>query len=145
MIRYTKGNIFHSNSEAVVNPVNTIGVMGKGLARQFRDRYPEMYEDYRKTCREKNLWIGHLHVYDKVRPTIINLPTKIHWIDQSQYEYVELGLVALRYELKYREISSCAIPALGCGNGGLDWNKVKDIIDSVMSNSDADITVYEPE
>lgn len=143
-VRYVSGNIFDSSAEVLVNPVNTKGVMGKGLARQFKGRFPDMFEEYRKTCQSGRLHPGDLHVYDKSVPVIMNLATKDHWIDPSNYDYIYDGLHALRYDLESREYKSCAIPALGCGNGRLDWGKVRDLIEEVLSSTSVDIEVYEP-
>ncbi len=122
-------DIFSMKTDAIVNPVNCVGVMGAGLARQFRLKYPEMFREYAKVCMNNTLRPGIMHVFiisTKQTPNfIINFPTKLHWKDPSDVSYITKGLIALREEIVSREIHSIAIPKLGCGYGGLDWNVVR--------------------
>ena len=127
MIEYTSGNILDTDAEALVNPVNCVGVMGAGLALQFKHRFPGNFKLYKKACDEGKVALGRMFV-TKGAKTIINFPTKQHWKDSSRYESIQSGMSALNREISERGISSIAIPALGCGLGGLEWGRVKDIM-----------------
>ncbi len=149
MIKLYKGNMFHSKAEALVNTVNTVGVMGKGIALQFKKAFPNNFKVYARACKNKELEPGKLlYVWDENidlgRRLIINFPTKIHWRNPSKYEYIEKGLIALRDLLIEKKIKSIAIPPLGCGNGGLDWNKVRPMIEEALKGLDTEIMIYEP-
>lgn len=142
MISIVKGDIFNSDCEALVNPVNCVGVMSKGLAKQFRDKFPENYKKYYICCMDKTLVIGKcLTVYENNK-RIINLPTKVHWRNPSKYEYVEAGLESLIKHIKHFKINSIAIPALGCGEGGLEFSMVRDMIFDKFSKLDIRIKLY---
>lgn len=148
MIRYTKGNLLNATTEALINTVNTVGVMGKGIALQFREAYPTNYKVYREACKAGTFKTGQiLAVLDgnvTSQKWIINFPTKAHWKGNSQYSYIESGLKALKEKLIELGIKSVALPPLGCGNGGLDWDKVKPMIEAELSDLDIDILVFEP-
>jgi O-acetyl-ADP-ribose deacetylase (regulator of RNase III) len=149
MITYVKGNLLDSPAVALVNTVNLAGVMGKGIALQFKKAFPHNLEVYRKACREGELAIGKiLAVVDRNlllgEKLILNVPTKTDWRLPAQYDYVDRGLIALREYLLINRISSLAVPALGCGNGGLDWDRVKPMIERRLVEIDCDIFVYEP-
>ena len=149
MIYYVKGNLLESNAEALVNTVNTVGVMGKGIALQFREAFPENYRVYKKACLNKELHVGEILVVEDSnltsgRKLIVNFPTKTHWKLPSEYSYIEQGLVALRREIVDRKIHSIAIPPLGSHNGGLDWLCVKHMIETTLSDLECDIMLYEP-
>lgn len=138
-----------SGAEALVNTVNTVGVMGKGIALQFKEAFPYNNKVYVDACKRKDLVPGKmLAVWDENlqlgRKLIINFPTKEHWRNPSKYEYIEKGLVALKALLKERAIQSVAIPPLGSGNGGLDWAQVKPMIVAALSDLDMDVFIYEP-
>lgn len=143
MINFLKGNIFDSDAEALVNAVNTVGVMGKGIALEFKKRFPKNFEIYKGVCDANMLSIGDILIVEDGK-TIINFPTKIHWRDNSKYEYIQSGLRNLREELKDLNISSVAIPALGCGLGGLDWEIVKKMFIDELNDCDVSFHVYEP-
>ena len=133
MIHYVKGNLLESEADDLVNTVNTVGVMGKGIALQFREAFPENYRIYRKVCQNKELHVGEMLVTEEGTlmqgvKTIVNFPTKTHWRYPSEYSYIDLGLKALRREIEVRGIRSIAIPPLGSHNGGLDWLQVKQMI-----------------
>lgn len=141
--------MFKSEAEALVNTVNTVGVMGKGIALQFKESFPINNKVYIDACKNNNLKIGEvLPVWDNNlmfgKKLIINFPTKKHWRQPSKYEYIELGLIALVELLKSERIKSIAIPPLGCGNGGLNWDIVKKMIVNHMRDLQIDIFVYEP-
>ncbi len=148
MIRYTTGNLLDAKTQTLVNTVNTVGVMGKGIALQFKEAYPKNYQVYRRACKEGTFKTGQiLAVEDRDamgQKWILNFPTKAHWKSPSEYAYIEAGLQALREKIVELELYSVALPPLGCGNGGLDWEKVKPMIESQLSGLDAEIVVYEP-
>lgn len=144
MITYTTGDIFTSHMQVLVNPVNTVGVMGKGLAKQFKIRFPLMFEAYKVACDSQDLAIGRLHLYQADDKWVLNFPTKAHWRAQSRLEYIEAGLE--RFIKIYREegIHSIAFPMLGCGLGGLDWEiEVKPLMERYLKDLDIPIEIYE--
>ena len=149
MIEFIKGNLLSAKAEALVNTVNTVGVMGKGIALQFRETFPENYKFYKKACKQGKVQIGKMLVYDNgqfVNPRyIINFPTKRHWRERSKIEEVEAGLIDLQNVIRGYGIKSIAVPPLGCGSGGLEWNVVRPlIVDSLSQFDDVKIWVYEP-
>jgi O-acetyl-ADP-ribose deacetylase (regulator of RNase III) len=150
MIQEAKGDLLKANVEALVNTVNTEGVMGKGLALQFKKAYPEMFREYEKLCAEGELQTGQVHVYvrnELYNPRyIINFPTKRHWREKTKVEYIEQGLESLVAEIKSREIQSIALPALGTGLGGLNWNQVYPLIKTAFAPlPDVEVLVYPPQ
>ncbi|MGE3320194.1 MAG: macro domain-containing protein [Candidatus Berkiella sp.] len=128
MINYKQGNLLHEDAEAIVNTVNTVGVMGKGVALQFKKAYPDNFTVYKKACDDKTLTTGKVLVVPTFSMTnpqyIINFPTKQHWKGDSKIEYIEQGLKSLVTEVKRLNIQSIALPPLGCGLGGLNWSEV---------------------
>ena len=146
MIKYVTGNIFESDAKCLVNTVNCEGYMGKGIAYQFKMRYPENNKDYVRACKSGELHIGTIHYYTEGGIWIVNLPTKDKWREKSRVSYVEVGLDRLVEFIQDKQPASVAIPPLGCGNGGLDWPEVKRIIDEKLSSikKECDISVYEP-
>lgn len=149
MICIQEGNLLIAEAEALVNTVNTMGVMGKGIALQFREAYPENYKAYKSACNKGEVQIGKMHIYftnqlDNPK-FIINFPTKNHWKEKSKLCNLKLGLIDLINIINKYEIRSIAIPPLGCGNGGLDWKDVKKLITSelqILENTE--ILLYEP-
>ncbi len=149
MINYVKGNILDSDAQAVVNTVNTVGIMGKGIALQFKKAYPNNYKSYLTACKNKEVVVGKMFVttdsnISSGEKLIINFPTKQHWRKPSEYIYIEDGLDDLINIIKLNQIKSIAIPPLGAGNGGLKWEKVKKIIEEKLSNLEIEIFVFEP-
>jgi O-acetyl-ADP-ribose deacetylase (regulator of RNase III) len=149
MIKVFEGDMMLSKAEALVNTVNTVGVMGKGIALQFKEAFPSNNKAYIDACKRKELEPGKiLTVWDENlqlgKKLIINFPTKVHWRNPSKYEYIEKGLIALRELLQKEKIKSVAIPPLGSGNGGLDWNRVKPMIEEALSGLNTEIMIYEP-
>lgn len=149
MVKYVTGNIFESKADALVNTVNTDGIMGKGIALQFKKAFPSNFKAYLEACKNGDIGIGQLFVskdsnLEVGEKVIINFPTKKSWKKPSEYSYIEEGLDDLIAILKKGEIASVAIPPLGAGNGGLKWEKVKRIIEQKLSDIEADIYVYEP-
>jgi O-acetyl-ADP-ribose deacetylase (regulator of RNase III) len=148
-MKYIKGNLLEADVQALVNTVNTVGVMGKGIALQFKETFPNNYREYVTACKNKELQPGKLLVVTettmKGTKIIINFPTKTEWYLKSKYEYIEKGLEELVKVIKEYEIKSIAIPPLGCGNGGLKWDKVKTILEEHLGNlTNLNIQIYEP-
>lgn len=149
MIVFTKGNILESGADALVNTVNTQGVMGKGIALQFRNSFSHNYKLYQEACKAGELLPGKLLIVKDQNLLgggvwIINFPTKTSWRKPSEYEYIEKGLDELVSRLPEMNISTIALPPLGSGNGGLDWNKVKALIEKKLSGISQKVLVYEP-
>lgn len=149
MIEYTKGNLLEADVEALVNTVNTVGVMGKGIALQFKQAFPDNFKEYEKACRAKTVKIGEMFIVptgSMFNPKyIINFPTKQHWRGKSKMEYIISGLKALVEDVKRLGIRSIAIPPLGCGNGGLQWDEVRPKIEQAFAElSDVRVLVYIP-
>ena len=149
MIRYTTGNLLDAPVEALVNTVNTVGVMGKGIALMFKERFPDNMAAYRQACKEGRVQTGKMFVTETnefLAPRwIVNFPTKQHWKAKSQIEWVEDGLKDLKQFIIEKNVSSIAIPPLGAGNGGLDWQDVKPKIESALSDlQDVDVLIFEP-
>ena len=137
MITYQTGNILHDQADAIINTVNTVGVMGKGLALQFKKAFPDNFKVYKKACDEQSLVTGQVlsvSLNSMNAPFyIINFPTKVHWKGKSKFEYIEEGLKSLKAEVKRLELKSVAIPALGSGLGGLPWNEVERLIQESLA------------
>lgn len=149
MIHYVTGDLLQSDAEALVNTVNTVGVMGKGIALQFKEQFPENFKIYKEACKNGKLDIGNLLITEASsllsgRKLIINFPTKKHWKYPSEYDYIEQGLNALAHDIKSLNIKSIAIPPLGSHNGGLEWHRVKEMIVNKLQSSECDIFIYEP-
>ncbi|MHA6912716.1 type II toxin-antitoxin system antitoxin DNA ADP-ribosyl glycohydrolase DarG [Ralstonia pseudosolanacearum] len=149
MIQYTSGNILHADVEALVNTVNCVGVMGRGIALQFKNAYPENFAAYERACKAEEVRPGSMFVYDTGALTnpryIINFPTKRHWKGKSRMEDIDSGLDDLVRVVRLKGIRSIAIPPLGAGLGGLDWKEVKPRIELAMTSLDnVDVLVYEP-
>lgn len=146
MIEFTKGDMFKVPVDARVNTVNCAGVMGAGVALAFKKRYPEMFKDYEHACRAGSVRPGNLHIWKSLEGDwIINFPTKRDWQDRSRYEDIRSGLDALRTYLREQGPISVALPALGCGHGGLDWNLVSAMIKDKLGDLEARILVFEPQ
>lgn len=130
MIEIGEGNLLSAGVDALVNPVNTVGVMGKGLALQFKQAFPEILAPYELACRTGELVVGRVHVVRRSTPPwfIINFPTKHHWRSPSRLEYVSDGLHDLVVQTRDLGLRSIAIPPLGCGLGGLEWSVVRPMI-----------------
>ncbi|MEO6286753.1 MAG: macro domain-containing protein [Dyadobacter sp.] len=149
MIQFLTGDMLQAKTEALVNTVNTVGVMGKGIALQFKEAFPHNYKVYADACKRHELAPGKLlAVWDNSmllgKRLIFNFPTKTHWRKPSEYSYIEDGLVALRELISEQKVSSIALPPLGCGNGGLDWNIVKPLVEKHLGSLNSEIVVFEP-
>jgi O-acetyl-ADP-ribose deacetylase (regulator of RNase III) len=148
-MKYTVGNLLESNTLALVNTVNTVGVMGKGIALQFKEQFPTNFKIYAKACKNGEIQIGKMLVVKENtfngERLIINFPTKTDWYKKSQYNYIEEGLKDLVKVINNYSIHSIAIPPLGCGNGGLKWDKVKALMDKYLGNlPNVEVLIYEP-
>lgn len=148
MITFTQGNLLEARAEALVNTVNTVGVMGKGIALMFKDRFAENFRLYAAACKVRQVQTGKMfvtevHELDGPR-WIVNFPTKQHWRAPSQMDWVVAGLQDLRRFLIEQNVKSVAIPPLGAGNGGLNWADVRERIEMALGDLDTEILVFEP-
>ena len=146
MIRTVSGNLLDDDADALVNAVNTAGVMGKGIALQFKQTWPEMFEDYAATCRRGDLHPGSLHIWTTGSRHIINFPTKRHWRSRSKLPDIKSGLEALVTAIHDHHLTSVALPPLGCGHGGLAWSDVEPLIHNALTPvaNHVDIRIYAP-
>src|SRR5689334_11633625 len=149
MSRFTQGNLLDPDVDAVVNTVNTVGVMGKGIALMFKEKFPENYNAYAAACKRGEVRIGRMFVAASSELSgprwLINFPTKKHWRHPSKLEWVIDGLKDLREVIADRGIRSVAVPPLGSGNGGLDWSEVRPEIEKALGDlAGVDVVVYEP-
>ena len=150
MLEFKQGNLLEEDAEALVNAVNCVGVMGKGIALQFKQAFPENFQQYKQACDAKQVQPEQMFTVPTGKlfnpKYIINFPTKRHWRDKSKIEDIQTGLKALVAEVQQLGITSIAIPALGCGNGGLDWLEVKPLIESAFVElPEVKVVVFEPE
>src|ERR1051325_9501250 len=149
MINYTDGNILASDAEALVNTVNCVGIMGRGVALQFKKAFPSNFNAYAAACRREEVQPGRMFIFETGRlghpRYIINFPTKRHWRGASRLSDIDAGLRALAEEIRARRIHSIALPPLGSGLGGLNWKDVRVLIEQHLAPlSDVAITVFEP-
>jgi O-acetyl-ADP-ribose deacetylase (regulator of RNase III) len=149
MIKFTSGDILRADAEAIVNTVNCVGVMGRGIALQFKKAWPSNFKAYATACKQNEVKPGSMFIVETGQLTnpqyIINFPTKRHWRGASKIEDVELGLNALVQDIKAKGIKSIAIPPLGSGLGGLDWAEVRPLIEAKLNDlDDVDVLIYEP-
>ncbi len=141
MIIYTSGDLLASEAQALVNAVNCEGVMGKGIAYQFKQKFPINYDSYKLLCNNYQFNIGDIYINKENGKFIINFPTKDRWRKKSEYSFIEEGLKELRKKIIDLNIKSIAVPPLGCGNGGLIWDKVESLIKIYLSDLD-EVTIY---
>ena len=149
MIRFTQGNLLDARVDVVVKTVNTVGVMGKGIALMFKERFPENFSAYEVACKANEVQVGRMFVQAGVELDgprwIINFPTKKHWRQPTQIEWIETGLTDLKNVIQAKGIRSIALPPLGCGNGGLDWNDVRPRIEAALGSlENVEVVVFEP-
>jgi O-acetyl-ADP-ribose deacetylase (regulator of RNase III) len=149
MIELKQGNILSARADVLVNTVNCVGVMGRGIALQFAKAFPDMLKAYESLCKQEQLKPGTVHVYDlnRFQPPhyVINFPTKRHWRDKSRIEDIDAGLQALVHALRRLGIRSVAVPPLGCGLGGLDWNDVRPRIEQAFASlPGVQVLLFEP-
>ncbi len=150
MIEYKTGNILEEDAEALVNTVNCVGFMGRGIALEFKKAWPENFNAYAAACRRGEVQPGHMFVFETSRLTnpryIVNFPTKRHWRGKSRIEDIESGLEALAAEIRNRGVRSLAIPPLGAGLGGLQWSAVRPKIERAMGGlGNVRVIVFEPQ
>jgi O-acetyl-ADP-ribose deacetylase (regulator of RNase III) len=148
MLTFIQGNLLEARTEALVNTVNTVGVMGKGIALMFKERFPENFHRYAAACKAGEVRTGRMFVtqtgeLDGPR-WIINFPTKQHWRADSRMEWITEGLYDLSRFIVQNKVKSIAIPPLGSGNGGLDWGDVRRQVEKILGDLDAEIIVFEP-
>ena len=145
MITYVSGDLFTSPAQVLVNTVNTVGVMGKGIAYQFKRSYPDMFQKYRQYCENKQLTIGKLYLHKTPHKWVLNFPTKKHWRHPSRPDYIDRGLRKFHDTYSHMGITSIAFPALGCGNGGLNYEEqVRPLMDQHLSSLSIPIFIYLP-
>ena len=149
MIEYKTGDLLAEQAEALVNTVNCVGVMGRGVALQFKNAFPENFKAYERECLQRKVQPVRMFVFELKQTTgpryIINFPTKRHWRGKSRMADIDAGLQALTEEIRSRGIRSVALPPLGSGLGGLDWLDVRERIQAVLENlPEVKITVFEP-
>lgn len=143
MITYIQGDIFTSPATVLVNTVNTVGVMGKGIAKDFKAYFPEMFRKYQEACETGELRIGTLQCFRTPHKSVLNFPTKRHWREKSRIEDIERGLQAFVARYADFSISSVAFPQLGCGNGELDWEtQVRPLMETFLSPLPIDVYVH---
>lgn len=141
----TKGDLFESGADALVNTVNCVGVMGKGIAKEFKRRYPEMFTEYAKLCKQDRIHIGEVWVWREDSVYIVNFPTKNDWRNPSQLSWIVAGLDNLKKHVIMGEITSLAMPALGCQNGGLNFIDVRKIVEDALGDVPVAVTLFEPQ
>jgi O-acetyl-ADP-ribose deacetylase (regulator of RNase III) len=148
MIHYKTGDILHADSEALVNTVNCVGIMGRGIALLFKQAFPENFKAYAAACARNEVQPGRMFMFETGLMTnpkyIVNFPTKRHWRGKSRIEDIEAGLQSLVAEIRARGIRSIAVPPLGSGLGGLDWAEVRPRIEAALGNLNMAVTVFEP-
>lgn len=143
MIIYVQTDLFESPAQVLVNTVNVVGVMGKGIAKRFKDVYPSMYKEYQILCEKKLFDVGMLWLYKTPHKWILNFPTKKHWRSPSKLEYIESGLKKFAETYMERGITSISFPLLGCGNGGLDWeSEVQPLMEKYLRPLPIDIFIH---
>ena len=149
MVTFEQGNLLDANVDALVNTVNTVGVMGKGIALMFKERFPENFKAYAAACKRGDVRLGEMFVTENIElggpQWIVNFPTKDHWRTKTRLEWIEQGMEDLARVIATHGIRSIAVPPLGCGNGGLSWGVVRPVIESMLACIEGlDATVYEP-
>ncbi len=145
MVELVVGNIFASKAQTLVNAVNCVGVMGKGLALEFKKRFPDMYDDYVRRCKAKQVRLASPYLFKRTKlPWILNFPTKDHWRSASRIQDIVEGLCWLRGHYKEWGVTSLAVPALGCGLGQLEWGAVGPILYEHLADINIQVEVYAP-
>jgi len=143
MITYVENSLFKSPAQVLTNTVNCVGVMGKGLALEFKTRHPAMFKDYKRRCDRGEVRPGYPYLWEDDRVQVLNFPTKRHWRDNSRLDDIEAGLKYLAAHYQDLGISTLALPQLGCGNGGLQWNDVRPLIEKHLAGiPDLEVFVY---
>lgn len=143
MLNYVATNLFSSPAQTLVNTVNTVGVMGKGIAVEFKERYPDMFRAYQKLCKNGTLDIGKLHIWRASDHWIVNFPTKTTWKKPSELQYIKDGLETFVNCYREMKISSISFPPLGCGNGNLEWKNVKPVMEAYLRNLEIPVYIHD--
>jgi len=145
MVNLVTGNLFDSEAQTLVNAVNCVGVMGKGIALAFKRRYPAMFADYTARCKEGRMRLGETYLYrGESLPWVLNFPTKGHWRSAAKLEDIVAGLAYLEERYRAWGITSLAVPALGCGAGQLAWNVVGPVLQEALGRLDIPVELYAP-
>lgn len=149
MIRYAQGNLLETDADALVNAVNTVGVMGKGIALMFKQAFPGNFRDYAEACKQGMVQTGRMFVTERHGSScprwIINFPTKQHWRSPSRIEWIRDGLGDLRRVVTELGVRSLGVPPLGCGHGGLEWSQVQPLIELALGDlAGVEVTVFAP-
>lgn len=149
MIELTSGDILKDDAEAIVNTVNCVGIMGRGIALQFKNAWPENFKAYEAACLREEVQPGRMFIFETGQLTnpryIVNFPTKRHWRGKSRIQDIESGLQALVHEIRQRSITSVAIPPLGSGLGGLEWDEVRPRIEAALAAvPEVHVRIFEP-
>lgn len=149
MITFLSGDLFEAKAAALVNAVNCVGVMGRGVALEFKRAFPANFDAYKSACARGDVRLGEVFVFERPESSspqfIINFPTKRHWRSKSRLDDIERGLDDLAAVIDQRSMDSVALPALGCGLGGLEWDAVKALIESKLGDLQrVDVQVYAP-
>lgn len=144
MMRVVSGDIFSSRCQTLTNPVNCAGVMGRGLAEEFKRRYPAMFEDYRGRCVRGEVKIGEPFLWKSRERWVLNFPTKRHWREPSETEFIADGLAYAAEKAEEWGMVSLAVPALGCGLGGLEWEEVRKIMLEHLPPPGTDVEIFAP-
>lgn len=142
MYEYIEGNLFDSPAQVIVNTVNTVGVMGKGIALEFKKRYPDMFTAYRTACEKHQLTIGKLMLWRSPDHWVLMFPTKENWRSPSKLEYIEQGLFKFVTTYAEKNVTSIAFPKLGCGNGELNWDDVRPLMEKYLKPLPIDVYIY---
>jgi O-acetyl-ADP-ribose deacetylase (regulator of RNase III) len=146
-IVYKQGDLLESKMQTLTNAVNTVGIMSKGIAKEFKKKYPEMFQDYYLKCKNGLIRVGEPYVWIPKLVNgkwILNFPTKEHWRGKSKIEWVEQGLFSLQKNYGFWGIQSLAVPALGAGLGGLNWQDVKRLLENYLGKISIPVEIYEP-
>lgn len=145
MLIVVEGNIFDSRAQVITNAVNCVGVMGKGIALEYRSRFPAMFSDYQEKCSRGQVLIGEPYLWADDGVQILNFPTKRHWREKSRLEDIEAGLKYLANNYQKMGIYTLALPPLGCGNGGLNWADVLPLMELYLGDIfDLEVFAYRP-
>lgn len=143
MLIYRRTSIFESPAQTLVNTVNCVGVMGKGIARTFKEREPDMFQTYKRICHQKLLMPGKLWLWRGRGSWVLNFPTKIHWRNPSKLEWIEQGLAKFVSAYAEQGIAEISFPQLGCGNGGLDWNDVRPMMEQYLAKVTIPVYIHD--
>jgi O-acetyl-ADP-ribose deacetylase (regulator of RNase III) len=143
------GSLFDAETHAIVNTVNCVGKMGRGIALEFKRRYPEMFKEYTRLCKKGFIQVGFMWFWRNPEPGnpryVINFPTKEHWRNPSKLEWISAGLADLKNRVMMMGIESLALPALGCANGGLNFEDVRPLIEEKLNDLEIPVILYEPQ